>query len=195
MRTLSILVIAMLCVTPLFAEGFFEITYGSGCIHSEDFDALLEAPSVGFNFGYDTAVADTGIFFDLELGYEVSTHEIDGEPSERTFRNHRGFIGGKIKYGGLGYVEPYVGFGVMAYTYYEASDAASAAMYPDFEIDKNLSGSYLVYGIDFFFNKEGWFALGVENRTMEYSVVDPDNSATTADAAVERLAFKMMVLF
>jgi hypothetical protein len=200
---LIVVLLLLAGTTPLLAKGFFEVIYAPKVVQDDDFDGLDDASGYGVMFGYDTEIFGTDIFFDVEFGYEVSTHEIDGAPSsDHWFRNHRGLLGVRLKYGGLGYVEPYIGVGLVAYAYYEASDEAAedTVTYPpdgapDFEITKNLSGSYFVFGVDFYFSKRGNFVLGVEQRTITYKTEDKDDAGIKLDADVSRLGLKLGVLF
>ena len=186
----------LMSAAPAYGEGFFEIIYSPKVIHGEDLeDLLVEAPSYGVQFGYDTEILEAGVFFDIELGYEVSDHEIDVEDDpDYYYRSHRGFLGIRLKYGGWGYVEPYIGTGVMVYSYYEASDDAADALYSDYEIETNGSGLYTVIGVDFYFAKESSFSLGIEQRTMNFGVVDSETDADV-DVEVKRLGVKISAMF
>ncbi len=182
------MILAGAAVFPVYGKGFFEVLYAQKAVQGEDLDGILDdADSTGVAFGYDTEIAGSGVFLDIELGYEVGEHDL---PAVTSFRNHRGFLGMRLKYGGFGYIEPYVGYGVMAYAYYERQDSNPE----DLEITKNLSGSYLLLGVDFFFSKDGSFYIGLEQRTMQYTVAGVD-SKTEYDIEVERLAFKIGILF
>ena len=182
---------------PLYGAGFFEVVYAPSTIQDKDFEeGLKNAPSFGILFGYETEIMAADVLFDVELGYEISTHELNKpfDDPDYSFRNHRGFLGVRVKYGGFRWVEPYLGLGSVVYAFYDNSDALSEFS-PNFEIASNFSGIYIVVGIDFFFSKKGNFSFGIEYRNMDYDVKDTDDGSAELDARVRRLAFKFSALF
>lgn len=195
-----VLIIWAVCAVPVWGAGFFEIAYAADTSHTKDFeDGLADAPGFGVFFGYETELVSSSVLFDLELGYEVSTHELKKpfDDPDYYYRNHRGVMGLRVKYGGLGWVEPYIGLGSIVYAFYDNSDklADPPMDFPNFEIAKNFSGMYTVVGIDFFFSRQGNYSLGIELRTMDYSVKDTDDGSVESDIRVRRVAFKFSVLF
>jgi hypothetical protein len=151
---------------------------------------------MGLVFGYEAGILSTGACCDVELGYETSTQEVDAlDDPDMYFRTHRGFLGLRLKYSGLGYIQPYFGGGVMAYAYYEASDALAALAVDDYEIAKNMSGSYTVCGIDFSYTADSMVAFGIEQRNMKFTTQDKDTGKTEQDADVRRLAIKVNIRF
>ena len=196
------IIVCAAVAAPLYSAGFFEIVYAPSTIQDKDFeDGLQNAPSFGILFGYETEIMATDVLFDLELGYEVSTHELKKplDDPDYYFRNHRGILGMRVKYGGMKWVEPYIGIGSVVYAFYDNSDdlgeAPPGPNVPNFEIVSNFSGLYMVVGVDFFFSRKGNYSFGIEYRNMNYKVEDTDSGATELDARVRRLAFKFSALF
>jgi hypothetical protein len=181
---------------PVSAAGFLELTFAPTTSQEADFKGLADAASMGMIFGYEADILSSDLCFDVELGYETGTQEVDAlNDSDMYFRTHRGFLGLRLKYTGLGYVQPYFGGGSMAYAYYEASDDLAALGTDDYEISKNLSGSYTVFGIDFSYAKDGLVALGIEQRNMKFTTKDADTGKIEQDADVRRLALKLNIRF
>ncbi|MFC1582029.1 outer membrane beta-barrel protein [Planctomycetota bacterium] len=186
-------ILMLMVIGGLQAEGFFEVLYSAAAEQLEDRDGLDDASSIGIFFGYDTAIASTGLFLDIELGYEMSKHEIGSADDHEYYYNcHRGFVGVRVKWGGWQYVDLYVGTGIIPDAYYEASDTASDDGFLDLRIDKGFSGSYLVYGIDVFVPPIVY--LGIEQRTLAFDFKDDDDTME-GKAKIERLGFKLGVLF
>ncbi|MFH1706980.1 MAG: hypothetical protein ABIF71_03565 [Planctomycetota bacterium] len=181
---------------PAGAGGFLDLVYAPATSQEGDFDGLADAPSMGFIFGYEAGILSTDMCFNVELGYETGTQEIDAlDDPDMYFRTHRGFLGLRLKYAGLGYIRPYFGGGVMAYAYYEASDDLAALGVDDYEISKNLGGSYTVFGIDFSYAADSMVAFGIEQRNMKFTTKDEDTGDIEKDADVRRLALKFNVRF
>jgi len=175
-------------------ECFVALIYAGDTLQKDDLEAFLEeAPTYGLAFGYDTEVFGSGWFFDLEAGYEVSTHRLEGgAPDDHYYRNHRCTVGLRVKYGGLGFLEPYVGWGKLVYAVYDASDALSAS---NLELEKNFGGEYFSGGMDFYLTGEGTFCLGLEYRTTTCRLVAADDPSRRYDARVDRIAFILTLFF
>ena len=67
-RILLISIIAALCsVSSVFGGGFFEVVYAQKAVQGDDLDGVLDdSDAMGVSFGYDTEIASTGIFLDIE---------------------------------------------------------------------------------------------------------------------------------
>jgi hypothetical protein len=191
-------VVLIVCgALPLCAGGFFEVVYSMTAKQTDDFDdALDDAIAYGILFGYETEIGITDFFFNVELGYEISDHEVSSlDDSDLYYRNHRSIIGVRFKYGGLGYFEPYIGFGKMLYIYYEASSDLDSLGFPDFKIDNLFAGFYWVIGMDFYFKEDGFVAVGVEYRSLEYPLKEEGSGSMDPDAGTDRLGLKFLVMF
>jgi hypothetical protein len=185
-------------VLPVSAAGFFEVVYAPKTSQTDDLDGVLnDGLSYGIMFGYETEIMTSDVFFDVELGYELSEHEVDAfDDSSYYYKNHRGVIGVRFKYGGLGYVEPYIGFGKMAYIHYEASGDLKDAGFPSFKIETLFGGFYYALGVDIFFKEKGGFiALGLDYRALEYPLEDTDDGSIEIDGGAKRLAVTFTILF
>lgn len=197
-RFLSAAIVCLVLAAPAWGGGFFEIAFSGNVYQEEDFEKyFVDAPGFGLFLGYETEITYSRILLDVELGYELSQHELK-EPwddSDNYYKNHRGIMGLRVKYGGLDWIEPYAGAGAVVYAFYDNSDALDELDWPNFRIKGNFSGFYMVAGIDFFFSRKGNYAFGIEFRTMDFKVEDTDDGSTELDSRARRLAFKFSAVY
>ena len=196
-------------LVPAYSVTFFELIYSPTVTNiddredNDDFLNLLDSSSMGGLLGYSTEISSSKFYFDLEFGYEFSDHQLlrFEDNTNYLYRSHRGFMGVRFKSGHLVYVEPYIGGGVMAYSYLEMTDAlenepfdAQGRDYHNYEIEKWFSGTYYVVGIDFFFSQKRNFSIGAEYRKFDFTLINKDIESDVLNSTVERTAFKLSIL-